>query len=247
MTRILCAAVAVAAIGCGGNSHGSATKLSSDASLQAREPQADRTAKSPLGDPDSSTGDRAAAASGSSDEHQLVTLTGCLRSEGPAAASAATPGRSPVAATAAGNDARGGSGANVFLLRNAKPEPGGGGVGANGAGGSGGPLVSGTSDYTLQGDVNELRSHINQEVRITARIDPRQIAVPQGSPEGRSGTAGNGSSAGSGTASGVTRSNASTSRSATKTSGGSVVQQLDAIRQLMVESVQTVAPSCSRP
>jgi hypothetical protein len=51
------------------------------------------------------------------------------------------------------------SATNRFLLTHAAPEPGMAGIGANGAGAFGGPLVSGASDYLIQrGASAELRA-----------------------------------------------------------------------------------------
>jgi hypothetical protein len=187
-----------------------------------------------------------------------VTVLGCLQSgDSPAATLPATAGRPPLPAAQAAGDTSNGA---AFVLRDAKPETGAAGVGRNGAGGSGGPLLSGISDYTLQGDVSELRRYVNQEVRITARIDPQQIVVPQeprGSASGPVGNADPRSSGPSGPpASGASTGSATSATGAEKTTGtvsGSntsntgATQHAVAHRQLIVDSVTSVALTCSRP
>jgi hypothetical protein len=133
-----------------------------------------------------------------------------------------------------------------FLLTHATPDPGGAGVGANGAGASGGPLVSGASDYVLQGgDIAELRGHLSHQVRVTARLNAQQMSLPQGTSTGTGGTAGDvtsangGSTVGSG-ATHVPRAIPSGAPNGQAASGTASVQSL------IVESVQMIAAKCAQ-
>jgi hypothetical protein len=235
MTRFLYIAVAVAAIGCG-HSNDSAATQSNERGREGR----DQTAGTPQLEQRRSTDGNAAA-------QQRVQLTGCLQGE---SATPASPGVRPESPATRGADANG----SVFRLRRARADPGNAGVGANGAGGTGGPLVSGTSDYLLEGDVSELRSHLDQEVQVTGTIDPHQIAVPQAggaANEPGRGTPRPAEPAGGTRASPSPPSTAGgpTSASSGASSGGNsnagLTQQSVAVRQLLVESVRTVAATCS--
>jgi hypothetical protein len=118
------------------------------------------------------------------------------------------------------------------------------GVGANGAGGSGGPLVSGVSDYSLEGSATELQGHVNHQVRVTGRLDPRQTiaegsrtggAAAPDTPGANSGTSGSGVGSPGGlpaTTGGV--------------SGGASESATSPVRRLVVESVEMIAPACAQ-
>ena len=201
-----------------------------------------QTAGTPLAEQRPSTGGNAAA-------QQRVQLTGCLQGEG---ANPTSPNVRPELPANRAADANG----SGFRLRRAKAEPGNAGVGANGAGGSGGPLVSGTSDYVLEGDVSELRSHLNQEVQVTGTIDPQQIATPQAGGTANEPGRGTQGPSGSGAGASTAPSTPSTAGGLTSASSGAspggnpnagLTQQSVAVRQLLVESVRTVAATCSAP
>jgi len=171
---------------------------------------------------------------------QLVSLTGCLQggeAQTPSAASTPLASSGPPVNRAATGD----SGANRFVLRRAKPEPGAGGVGANGAGGSGGPLVGAASDYVLEGSIAELRPHVNQQVRVSARVDPRTTAtepLSSGAPSGQ--TPGTTAPGVPSTGSTATASPSASNRDANRGADDSGAP----LRRLLVESVQLVATSC---
>jgi hypothetical protein len=214
-----------------------------------RTPEAARTASAdtPTGtaDPEKSAdgrrnappADRSVPAASALPPDQVVSVSGCLTG-GETIASPAPGGSATSAATGAGS-ADTGAGANLFVLRHAKPDAGSAGVGANGAGASGGPLLSGIAEYRLDGNPTELRSHLNQQVRISARLDPRQTMTDGARPGGTSGgaTTDTGNPGGNMQRPAGSRSgqdgdpSAPTARSVT--------------RLLLVESVQTVTPSCT--
>jgi hypothetical protein len=131
----------------------------------------DMTAAAPAGEPTPS-----AAANGEperstpADAEQTVALVGCLRGPSPSAATgtAGTP-----------------SSTERYTLADATPDTLDG-VGANGAGGTGGPLVSGKATYDLDEVPNGARDGVNKQVRITGLIDARPI----GAESGATGTAG---------------------------------------------------------
>jgi hypothetical protein len=189
---------------------------------------------------------------GSREPTQLVSLTGCL--QGGASAAAETPTgrrRSPTGGAAERDD---NFRTDRFVLTNAKPSApdpaadrargtggsdnsGASGAGTNGAGGSGGPLVSGVSSYLLEGGA-ELRSHLNQQVRITGRLDPQESAL-EGSnrragdsalPNARATSDPSGPGAVSPNGAGQGRDERSSAEA----------------RRLVVDTVQTLASSCTR-
>jgi hypothetical protein len=194
-------------------------------------------------DRDSSAAERAATSNGAPAADQRVSLIGCLQgSDAPTAASGS--GASTTSTVAQGAAGAPGPGAMRFTLIRARPEPGVAGVGVNGAGGSGGPLISGVADYRLQGDPNALRGHLNQDVRITARIDARQTVAEPRTRTGVNATASGAATASSaGSASGSTTApRAIPDADATRPSAGA-----DNMRLLVVEAIDMISPACARP
>ena len=168
---------------------------------------------------------------------QVVNLTGCLEgseAEVPARTSSPRSSAPPPAAGGAAETA----GANRFVLRDAKPEPGGGGVGANGAGASGGPLVGSESDYVLDGRTEELRRNVNHEVRISARLSPRDTAAEQRALSSAANAPGN---TGAGAPSNGGAPPAAPNANADRPTDSPAAP----LRRLMVESVQSVANNCT--
>ena len=102
---------------------------------------------------------------------QTVALVGCLR--GPSASEATGTSGSATAT-------------ERYTLADATPDQADG-VGANGAGGTGGPLVSGKATYDLDDIPNGARGGVDKQVRITGLIDARPI----GAESGVTGTPGN--------------------------------------------------------
>jgi len=243
MRWTICIALAATAISCGSDaSQSRAPDAATGTAAQQIPRQGDQSALAlPTSnrDRDSSAAERAAPANGAPPADQLVTLNGCLQgSDAPTAASgSATSGTSIVTSGATG------PGTTRFVLVQARPESGAAGVGVNGAGGSGGPLISGIADYLLQGDPVALRGHLNHEVRITARIDARQTAAEPRTHAGANGTASDESTAsGPGSASGSTTApRAIPDANATRASAGA-----GNMRVLVVESIQMTAPDCAR-
>jgi hypothetical protein len=106
---------------------------------------------------------------GPSGADQTVTLIGCLQAAELGAT--ATSGTDQVAPPSANTER--------FILRNGRAAGGDAGVGAHGAGASGGPLVSGTSSYQVEGNATELRAAVNKQVQITGRLEsPAMGATP---------------------------------------------------------------------
>ena len=133
-----------------------------------------------------------------------------------------------------------------------------GGVGANGAGGSGGPLVSGRATFELDGIPPDARASVNKQVKIVGRLDAR----PAGAGEEANGAATGGreaASGGSGTAatagSGNVPSGSSDAPGAHGTGQKSVAghgTMGSAARgdlrnqRLVVETVQVIAENCAQ-
>jgi len=192
------------------------------------------------GQPDrASAADAGVPAAGARPSDQVVSLTGCLEGGEAPAPSRTSLERTP----AASRDAVAEAGADRFLLRRAKPDTGRAGVGANGAGASGGPLVDAASDYVLEGRPAELRRYVNQEVRVTARVSPTGTTVDQRATSNTQSTATSGSAAG--------RSLAGDSPAITPPAGTTPDTKRPAdnsgvpLRRLLVESVQAVGASCT--
>jgi hypothetical protein len=208
MKRLVFVAMASLVVACGNRGTDSRASGRADQS----EPRAQAGARSNEPAPEASS--PSATAGTTARQDQRVTLTGCLRGGESAAGPAGTSGRTPPPPTGATSGVSGAAG--QFSLTKARPAdaaPEGGraagsGVGANGAGGSGGPLVSGVSSYLLSGSTPELQAHVNQQVRITGAIDPRETIADAPPPA----------------------------------HGGGPATQ--AQRHLVVESIQSVSPSC---
>jgi hypothetical protein len=180
------------------------------------------TSASPATAPPSANASSTAANSGQATSS--VTLVGCL--QGPA-----LPGATGTAGSAAGDRARaratgndaanaethGGASTGRFLLVNATAESGG--VGANGAGGSGGPLVNARSSFELDGLPADAQASVNKQVRITGHVDPRPVGAAEEATGAASGAAGTSASSGN-SSSGV----GSPSGMGTARAGGSAVQ-----------------------
>ena len=144
-----------------------------------------------------------------------VTLVGCLQGlELPRATGTAG---SPAADRGPGHTAAAGR----FVLTNATVENAA--AGANGAGGSGGPLVNAAKSFELDGVPADAQVSVNKRVRVTGRVDEREPA---------SRTTGSGSSAGS---TEDTRANSLTAAGDSTT------------RRVKVETVQVIAPDCNGP
>lgn len=231
------AAIAALACGCGNGTNPPRTAEVVRGGSASKTPDSATAAQAG----DTRSADRSVPAASAPPPDQRVSVTGCLMG---GEAIAAAPGNSATPATSSvvGGTANG-SGPNLFMLTHAKPEADGAGVGANGAGGSGGPLLSGVAEYRLDGDPTELRSHLNQQVRISARLDPRQTMtgnvppVTAGSndrvPMTGAETAGGGAARPSGS---------------DPSERGTAATNVPAMaRLLIVESVQMVASSCSAP
>jgi hypothetical protein len=156
-----------------------------------------------------------------------VTLVGCL--QGPAVS-----GATGTTGSDAGDRARaretgkvpgaeqtlGGASDVRFTLTNATVESGG--VGANGAGGSGGPLLGAGSSVELDSLPADAQANVNKQVRVTGRINASDVrAEPStagGSTSPRDDVRANSTTAASGNA---------------------------ASRHLTVESVQVIAERCA--
>ena len=148
-------------------------------SVACNDSRADHTAPPPGA---AATDANASGSSASDNANRTVTLVGCL--QGPGAPGAVGTAGSPAAdrarSRAAGgavDDAQrhGGATGARFILSNAAVESGG--VGANGAGASGGPLVSAGSSFELDGLPADAQGNVNKRVRITGKVDARPAAT----------------------------------------------------------------------
>jgi len=148
---------------------------------------------------------------GATQTNQTVTLLGCL----------VGPGQPQPTGT---SGVAGGASADRFMLVDAVvPGADLGGVGANGAGGSGGPLVSGRASFELDGVPPAARANVNKQVKVVGRLDARP--APAGGETAAS--TGQKSVAGHGTMASAARSDVRS-------------------QQLVVESVEVVADPCER-
>ena len=172
-----------------------------------------------------------APATSAAGEKAAVTLVGCLREAAPAQPTGtagsveSAPGARPSSGTS-DEAQRHGRAANVhYVLADATVDSGG--VGANGAGASGGPLLSAGSRVELDGVPADAQSSVNTQVRVTGRIDAAQ---PAGT--GAAGAASGGSTS---TREDV-RANSTTVASATPDNGA---------RHMTVDTVQVIAQNCA--
>ncbi len=179
---------------------------------------------------------------------QLVKVTGCLNGAEEPVGTAGASARPPVATRKSADEAqalRGESAsANRFMLTHATPaSEDARGVGNNGAGGSGGPLVNGVSEYALEGNAAELSLHVNHQVIVTARINPKQTLTEAPRTDVNGGIQSNGA-----TSRGTAGSGASSMSGAQASAGGVQAAPTEAnggpVRTLVVESIQTVSPTC---
>ena len=178
MKRSLLISVAALACACGG-SHQSDNRDASAPAGSAQPGAASATARTAGGDQ-----------GGATRANQTVTLVGCLlgpaqpaQPTGTSGARARARATGPETTAAAGDRA---TSTDRFVLADATV-PGAelGGVGANGAGGSGGPLVSGRATFELDGVPPDARNSVNKQVRVVGRLDAR----PSGAGEEASGSA----------------------------------------------------------
>lgn len=182
----------------------------------------------------------ASGSSASDNANRTVTLVGCL--QGPGAPGAVGTAGSPAAdrarSRAAGgavDDAQrhGGAAGARFVLSNAEVESGG--VGANGAGASGGPLVSAGSSFELDGLPADAQANVNKRVRITGKVDAQPVAPSGASSQTQ---AQRDSAAVPGTT-GATSPRDDVRANSTAVAGDS------SARRLTVETVQVVAERCA--
>ena len=185
------------------------------------------------------TAQSAPAATGTSGTNDTIVLTGCLQ-RGNANQAVGTSGSKTTArpdATAA--PATPADNADFILVHatagapDASGQPTGtSGVGSNGAGASGGPLVTGTDSYVLEG--NDLTEHEHQLVRVTGRFpDPLAGGVLSGraAPSSEPSTP---------------PPNANpTPNAAARAKGNANANDVGHMRHVQVESVTMVAANCS--
>ena len=246
MKRSLLISVAALACACGG-SH-----------------RSDRDASAPAGS--AQPGSTSAAAQtaggdqgGATRANQTVTLVGCLVGPGqPAAPRSAAAARAQARATgpetAADADGAGTASADRFMLADASV-PGSelGGVGANGAGGSGGPLVSGRATFELDGVPPDARNSVNKQVKVVGRLDARPVgdADATNGAAGAAGTSGTASTAASGNVpSGSSDAPGAHGTGQKSVAGhgtmGSAARSDVRNQRLVVETVQVIAENCTQ-
>jgi hypothetical protein len=258
VTRILLISFAAMTFACGGSDK---TSSAGGSSARPAPPEA----------APAQSGASAAAVppgSGAPQGNTTVTLVGCLQGPGDAAGATGTSGSAARArARTEGPDTLAGAaaaGGRYRLIDATAASNDSAGVGANGAGGSGGPLVSGVSSFDLDAVPDDARAQVNKQVRITGRLDPRPDALSaQGGAAGsadasggsltagaagsRAGSPGSGSTsngtAGSGVGAGGSTPGASSGAgAAASTAAPSGANN----RRLTVASIQVVAATCER-
>jgi len=226
MSRLLCIGMAAAlACACGRSDRNSDTTAATDTAA------AQNPAPATVG---------TSGVSGATGSNQTIVLTGCLqRTSGTEAVGTSGSKGTPAPPDAAAAP----SGDTFVLLRATAGEPdasgkptGTSGVGANGAGASGGPLVTGTDSYVLDGA--NLVEHEHQTVRVFGHLpDPLAGGVLSGRAAADSATPGAttpaaGTNPNPGAARGAARANAN---------GNDVAH----MRHVTVDSVEMVAATCS--
>ena len=249
MKRSLLISVAALACACGG-SHQSDNR---DASVPPGSAQAGTSSAAAQ----TAGGDQG----GATRANQTVTLVGCLLGPTQPAEPTGTSGaRARARATGPETTASGAGGAvtsaDRFMLADAVV-PGAelGGVGANGAGGSGGPLVSGRATFELDGVPPDARNSVNKQVKVVGRLDAR----PAGDADAANGAGGAAGTSGSGTA--ATAASSSVPSGSSDAPGahgtgqksvaghgtmGSAARSDVRNQRLVVETVQVIADNCTR-
>lgn len=258
--RNLAVLIAAGALVCacnGSHSNSANDRAASKPSGGAGAPSAGPT-QQPGSDPTVANRDANGTGTSGAQSNQQVTLVGCL--QGPSVSAPArtsgAPDRSSAGSPAATDDMHGSMG--QFRLTNATAASNeSAGTGANGAGASGGPLVSARSTFVLDGVAADAQRNVNKQVRVTGRLDATGSAMP-GSANPASGNTGaaNGSAGASGRASVGTSGSGVGSGGSTPGSGSSTGSRSGAaagndaafsngaVRRLTVESVQVVAQRC---
>lgn len=227
MKRSLLISVAALAVACGGASRHADTRDNGVSS---------KTATPSGAAPGAMQRADAAASNAAAPSNQLVTLIGCLKRS--AAASPTGTSGTPARARAGGPetaaaDTSVGITTEVFMLVDATPaSPDSAGVGTNGAGASGGPLVSGKSSFELDGIPAEARAHVNATVRVVGRLDANSLTTSTQDAAG-----GNAIPPSLGATAATAGAGSNGSNVATKTADA---------RRLVVERVEVVSQSCER-
>jgi hypothetical protein len=160
--------------------------------------------------------------------NQAVALEGCLRGPSAPEATGTAGSRDRARAGSAASEAAEPTSGGRYRLVNAKPaSPDAAGTAANGAGGSGGPLVSGQTIFDLDAVPADALDDVNKQVRVTGRLAANEVA---GEPRAIGG-------------SGTQERNAS-GGGTTGTSGAAGPSASSANRKVVVETVQVVADKC---
>jgi hypothetical protein len=130
-----------------------------------------------------SPGAKASAAATSATSHTAVTVEGCLQASnlsgatGTAGTTAGDRASAPSASIEATERKSHGAQTGSFILTNAAVASSA--THANGAGASGGAVVTTGSSFELDGLPADARASVNKWVRVTGRLDPRSVtAVP---------------------------------------------------------------------
>jgi hypothetical protein len=190
-----------------------------------------RSSSETAGDTAARPAEAATAVPAADSNWQPVALVGCLR-----AAEPATPPRAPGAADGASSTNTSGP---RFMLMDARPATReGAGVGTQGAGASGGPLVSPRGSYELDTLPMEASALLNKQVEVSGRLDTASAVatVPGGPP----------AAAPAPRASGSTSATGATGRreipgGAPPTDPG----EPSAVRRIAVDAVKVVAEVCA--
>ena len=206
------------------------------------EPQ-NREVSSAGGPPSGPAATDSANRTGERATDRAVTLVGCLRGPSLGGETAGTSGSNRTPPGAPESSQATAPSSRFTLINAAAAAPGTAGIGANGAGASGGPLVSGASSYDLDGLAADAAAHVNKQVKITGEIDtnPATLVGPSTAPRERTGETGAGSGRATPSATGGTGGGHGQSGSAAETG------TLDsANRRVVVSSVEVVSETCPR-
>ncbi|HXI31945.1 MAG TPA: hypothetical protein VNG89_26085 [Vicinamibacterales bacterium] len=198
---------------------------------------------------------------GATQTNQTVTLVGCLVGPGQPAEPTGTAGtRAQARATGpetAATIAREGSGDRFMLVDAVVPGADLGGKGANGAGASGGPLVSGRASFELDAIPADARGNVNKRVRIVGRLDARPIATGDSQPA--AGTSGSSAAAPTATGGGTSAAASPGGSGSSDAAGahgtgqksvaghgtmGSAARSDLRNQRLVVETIEVIAPTC---
>ena len=180
---------------------------------------------------------------------RAVTLVGCLRGPSLGGETAGTSGSNRTPPGAPESSQATAPSSRFTLITATAAAPGTGGIGANGAGASGGPLVSGASSYDLDGLAADAAAHVNKLVKIMGQIDtnPATLVGPSTAARERTGDTGHTASTGAGSGRATPSGTGGTGGGHGQSGSAAETGALDsAHRRVVVSSVEVVSETCPR-